>query len=135
MKAKTFYLIPVLVTLLISCAKNTVMQQQQYPFVEINQCAQTTINNTSINICFDSLISDSRCPINAICVWQGEATVQFSMTVNGQQQTFKLSTADMLPQFRNDTTVFGYHVRLVDVKPYPGDPSQSPKTAEVSITQ
>ena len=127
-----FVLFALLVFAFAACTK---YQKDNLDFtIERYHCANTKINGETIRVCFDSLVSDSRCPANANCIWSGEATVKLSIQRNRQTQSFKLSTLNATPIFRNDTTVFGYHVKLLSVTPYPGENSQDPYRVELSIT-
>ena len=122
-----------LFTMLVSCDKPVEERQYQFP-LELYHCADTSINGSNLRICFDSLY-DSRCPVNMECIWQGEAIVKLSLQVNGQKQNFKLSTLNAFPNFRNDTTVLDYRVKLLSVTPYPGDNSQSPHKVELLVSR
>jgi len=90
----------VLAITLISCGKPVEERVYQFPFIEINHCGDTVLNGQTVQICFDSLLSDSRCPANANCVWQGEATVKLSLHSAGVQQSFKLSTLNSPPTLK-----------------------------------
>lgn len=76
--------------------------------------------NEPISVTFLDLISDSRCPIGATCIWAGLIEVLLSVNVNGQEQVFNLSSqpnfGDKVPESK---IVNGYSVKLVDLKPYP----------------
>jgi hypothetical protein len=68
-------------------------------------------------ICFDSVLSDSRCPLNATCFWAGMAEVKFRFVkLPGITQYFVLNTNNA---FRNDTIIGGYKYTLVNLKPAP----------------
>ncbi|WP_077346096.1 hypothetical protein [Algoriphagus sp. A40] len=73
-----------------------------------------------ISVTFLDLISDSRCPIGATCIWAGMVEVRISVNLNGQEEVFNLSSA---PNFGNKVpniqTIEGYSVELVDLKPFP----------------
>ena len=73
-----------------------------------------TLFNREKNIwlSFDSLITDSRCPIGVLCVWEGNAKV--SLIFNSIQ--FNLNTHAL---FIEDTTISSYHIDLINVWPYP----------------
>jgi hypothetical protein len=76
-----------------------------------------------ITICLDSLISDSRCPANAVCFWEGNATVKLNYNHDNSNHILNLNTN---LQFRNDTTIDRFNIRLLDVMPYPGtEPEQN----------
>lgn len=66
---------------------------------------------------FDSVISDSRCPIGLVCFWAGNAAVRLNYSYSDNYDVdFILNTHR---NFRNDTLINGYRIRLVDVYPYP----------------
>ena len=69
-----------------------------------------------IRLSFDSL-QDSRCPIGATCIWEGNARVQFIFK-QGQENPsrFWLNTHGNFP---SDTTIDGIRFELLDVLPYP----------------
>lgn len=119
-------------TQFFSCHRPT---DSTYPHIRINDCTNITVNGNNLRLCFDSLIQDSRCPMNTNCVWQGAATVQLSMIKGSQTHSFHLSTIDLAPQYNTDTIVAGYRVRLMNVTPYPGDGITAPYRVEVSVTQ
>lgn len=66
------------------------------------------------SICFDSVLSDSRCPLNATCVWAGEAVVRFKFTRNNDNPIF----VDLRTGTR-DTVVNGYKFSFIELLPYP----------------
>ncbi|MCB0747260.1 MAG: hypothetical protein H6613_10415 [Ignavibacteriales bacterium] len=70
-----------------------------------------------ISIKFESLVGDSRCPIDAICVWEGDAEVKFSLKKNDTLFDFSLHTSKNY--FNTDTLIIGYRIELIDVYPYP----------------
>ena len=108
---------------------------ESYPLVSLNNCSGTTVNGKTVNICFDSVINDSRCPLNVVCGTAGYALVKMSLSVNGQKQSFRLATVNAPPYFRNDTTVLGHTIKLISLDPYPQNPGNVPNRAEVLITQ
>jgi hypothetical protein len=55
--------------------------------------------------------TDSRCPRNAVCVWQGEVSVQ--LKVNAENVTIKVP---------GTATAGGYRIEVREVTPYPDDP-------------
>jgi hypothetical protein len=84
------------------------LESNQPLIIPINTCLDKKANKESIEFCFDQLLEDSRCPINAVCVWQGVAKAKFSLKINGETKTFELSTLNMPPYYRTDTTLNGY---------------------------
>ena len=69
-----------------------------------------------IRLSIDS-ISDSRCPIGAMCFWEGNASVKFVIADKWDSvDTFRLNT---FGSYLSDTLVGGLRYELVDLLPYP----------------
>ena len=77
-----------------------------------------TVGNTTENIwiSFDSLGTDSRCPVNVVCIWEGNAEIFFRMFNDECNSTYKLNTN---PTFAQETILQGYRIELIDLLPYP----------------
>ena len=121
---------------LFSCKKPVnCLEPKETLMVTTGTCSDKVVNE-DINLCFDSLVEDSRCPSNAECVWQGVAKGKFRLKIQGQEFPFYLSTLDLHPHYNNDTIVGGYHFKLLDISPYPvsGNPPGNTFTAKVEIT-
>jgi hypothetical protein len=60
-------------------------------------------------------ISDSRCPMDANCVWSGEIVIKGEWTADGLKSTFEvhsiLSEQNKQPE--------GYKIQIINAKPYP----------------
>jgi len=117
---------PLAVTILIffaalfyTCAKSIGEGAESNFEVSLYQCRPVPSNNQA-TICFDSLLTDSRCPANAVCGTIGYAAVKFSLTTNGETNPFKLSTLDMPGLFPGDTIIAGYKIEFMHLEPYPG---------------
>jgi hypothetical protein len=59
-------------------------------------------------------INDSRCPIGGVCVWAGEAVVEFHLITPKDKYDFTLNTT-----FKEDIIIESIKYRLMDVLPYP----------------
>ncbi|MCW8849207.1 MAG: hypothetical protein OQJ81_04445 [Melioribacteraceae bacterium] len=70
-----------------------------------------------ISIKFDELISDGRCPVDMMCFWEGDAELRFAFSNTVETIKFNLHTAGNY--FTKDTVVLGYHIKLLDLYPYP----------------
>ena len=69
-----------------------------------------------LTIKFGAVRSDSRCPMDAICVWAGEATVALSvMASSGGPETRDLST---MPG-SSAVDYAAYRISLTGLSPYP----------------
>lgn len=65
----------------------------------------------------DSVLNDSRCPVNALCVWAGDVEVVLDLELYNTRHLFSLHTN---PESRRDTVIQGVRYALIDVSPYPG---------------
>jgi hypothetical protein len=72
-------------------------------------------------ICFDTVLTDSRCPTGAVCVWAGEAIVRFKIEKYNSFPVF----ID-LKEGVKDTLVCGYQISFIKLLPYPtyGNPTK-----------
>ena len=95
-----------------------------YDVEELVMNADSDLNYTSIycnpeyeiSLSFDSL-QDSRCPIGAMCIWEGNARIKLKIRQSGESEiSFWLNTHD---SFLSDTVVNGIRYELIDVLPYP----------------
>ena len=102
--------------------------------VPIGQCITKKYKgDTTITYCLDS-INDSRCPDNAVCIWQGYAAAKMNLTINQVTHKVILNTPISYPPFTNDTTIAGFRFKLVDVTPYPTLPqTNTNKSAIVKV--
>ena len=68
----------------------------------------------NLAVSFLNVLEDSRCPSDVTCIWQGKASLSFSMSQD-------LKTKIILDTYEQNTvTVFGkYQIELIGVKPYP----------------
>jgi hypothetical protein len=115
------YLVPVVTILMAnSCSKKDVELREGTLELTLKRCGNGEIAGNNLRLCFDSLITDSRCPANAMCIWQGTATAKFSFTKDNETKTFVLSTLDMPPTYTKDTVLMGYKIEFVNLSPYPG---------------
>ena len=95
-----------------------------------------TLQNTSppISLVLDSVLNDSRCPVDAACITAGNASVQFVFTSGDSLLTFALNT-DTSPV---DSLAFGYRVELLELSPSPragGAIKQPDYSAKVKVTR
>ncbi|MEJ5994191.1 hypothetical protein WG904_07120 [Pedobacter sp. Du54] len=82
---------------------------------------------------------DSRCPINADCIWQGNASVKikFKDDVKEQEITMCLGACDVLsvplPKTiqLNGTT---YKIKLEEITPYPTLDKNKPEVSKAKLT-
>lgn len=129
MKKNSLYFLALITGIIffISCKK--INPQTSNNAVTLYTCATKTIEPY---ICFDSLIQDSRCPIGAECIWQG--TVQIKITFHEENQTYpiKMELGKFpFPGYTNDTTINGYRIIFLDLKPHPDINKPAPTPSEI----
>jgi len=83
---------------------------------------QTATIASGVTLSFDRVTSDSRCPSDVVCFWEGEVTVALTLS-RGGTEAFTLS--DHSPT----RVVGGYSFRLVSIQPYPKAGTAIPQNA------
>ena len=78
---------------------------------------------------FVGLVEDSRCPADAMCIWQGQAVLQFALDGQRFKTTFTGPDDEVV-------VVAGWAVQVLDVQPYPlasqpHDPADTDVTVRV----
>jgi hypothetical protein len=68
-------------------------------------------------ICLDSVLSDSRCPKDAVCFWAGNAVVRFRIDKRNEAPVFFNLVTDY--RFNESVTVDHYKFRMLYLNPYP----------------
>ncbi len=111
---KGFLIIITLGFLLLStCEKETVPNafhfNEEFEF-QLDEEYQSFDNRMKLTI---EDVQDSRCPLQAMCVWQGEARVKIMVDILTKYE-LELSTFD-----NHADTIQNYEIRLVNVIPYP----------------
>lgn len=131
MKLVAIILLSVLIP---SCSKS----RAEFPGIKLIECESYVINGEETRLCFDQLVSDSRCPHNMDCIWAGVGVAKFTFHKNNEFHTLTLATMNVTNQYSKDTTVAGYKIELLDLHPYPGtiaNPQAEDRTAEVMLTR
>jgi hypothetical protein len=86
-------------------------------------------------------IRDSRCPINAVCIWQGNAEVDLSIKNSVDTVDFTLNTAGFLNDslnFPSSAIIFDLNIELLNVQPFPEDGKSfklEDYTVSISVTK
>jgi hypothetical protein len=75
-----------------------------------------TASIQGIDVTFRQVVSDSRCPINALCIWAGDATIAFSVRALGQDARHDLQLAEPA---KRTVAVRQFILELQDLQPYP----------------
>ena len=84
-----------------------------------------------LRLSFQAVQEDSRCPMDVVCVWQGNAAVAIVLGLDtGPASAFTLNTADGRPAVEHG----GYRVTLLGLTPAPRSTDQiSPDAYRASI--
>jgi hypothetical protein len=126
----------IMAMLLFSCSKP--VDTDNPAVLYLNDCNEYTVNAEVVRLCFNNLVSDSRCPENAMCIWEGLAVANFTFKKDDIIYPITLSTIAMPPQYIKDTIVAGYKIELLNLYPYPkmhSTPSPKAIRAEVKVTR
>lgn len=115
-KQGTFLSLALFLVMLFGCQKLK-LGTGEFQSVQLNECSD---NKASAYICFDSLLTDSRCPAGAECIWQGTALIQVTFHEENTAHTFKMSLKGFPPLgYPADTTVAGYKISFEKLDPSP----------------
>jgi hypothetical protein len=94
--------------------------------LEIALGQSATFDGGRLEIRFETLVGDSRCPANAVCVWQGDAHVKIVTRVAGGAPVTSSLHSTLDP---TKVAVDRYTIAMVGLLPYPGtlrDPDAKP---------
>lgn len=99
--------------------------------VELRVGQQKTTSVGHLKIKFVRLMEDSRCPINARCVWAGNAKVRLTVKGSKGSRNIDLNTG-VEP---HTATYDSYDIRIEDLLPgKSGDPKAHPQPQTLTIT-
>lgn len=99
-------------------------------YVNLNECS----SGQSVYICFDSLLTDSRCPQKMECVWQGNSLIKVTFHEGVNSHTFTMSLRGYSDfGYPSDTLINSHHITFADLLPYPGDGNIYPYKASLII--
>jgi hypothetical protein len=116
-----------------ACSKDDEDQYITTPVLPIGTTVQLQ-SSGGIKLRLDEVITDSRCPANVFCVWQGMAIAKFTFTKEKKDHPFILSLTPGFPS--KDTLIQGYQIEFLDLKPYPGIASDGNTIrAEMRVTK
>jgi hypothetical protein len=88
-----------------------------------------TVSSNGARITFNKVADDSRCPIDVVCVWAGDAKIQLLIAQNGlpaDNRVVSLTAPD------NEIVSNGLRIRLVALAPAPKQSEPSASRAYVA---
>ncbi len=117
----------------LACRKSATTSNNSNPVtVKLSECAAVQRPLGNLKICLDSL-NDSRCPLNANCIWEGCATAKLTVSINNKMYSFHLSTTKRAGFPPTDTTIANHHFQINKVLPFPGDASNISPYIELNV--
>jgi len=76
---------------------------------------------------FIEIVEDSRCPSDAVCIWQGQAVLQFELDGKRSRSTYTGPDDEVV-------VVDGWAIQVLDVQPYPlASRRYDPADVEVTV--
>ena len=139
MKCSNCLLIAIILLAFVSCKKQSGSLKENYVpnYIPMNTNQSVDMDGTTLTCYLDTVIQDSRCPVNATCVWQGVAVARFRISSENTTNTIVLATTKF-GEYDTNTTVSGFRIEFIDLSPYPelGKPiNENDYVAEVKITK
>jgi len=77
---------------------------------------EKAVSNSVVRLAFGLVVEDSRCPIDAVCVWQGNAMVELGIRA-GMGPTFPIRLSTTLEP--RSTVWNGIRISLLELQPAP----------------
>jgi len=119
MARQTHILRVVLITVLSSAGcGGSVTQPDPRPIgqpFELRVGTSTTVEG-GLTLTFDRVTTDSRCPMDVVCVWAGDAIVAVSLSQAADGSATRELHTDAS---QSETSYLAYSIRLVRLAPYP----------------
>ncbi len=131
--------LPLIVALALvaaGCGDDTSPTQPSPTTTSITLAPGGTANALGLTVLFEQVVSDSRCPADALCVQLGDAVIGVNLSLGGVGSRYQLAAVDAT---RRRVTYQGYEVELSTLQPYPlasrpTDPTTYRATLQVTQT-
>ncbi len=140
MKVKVFLIICLtgLSAVGISCDDDTSIVAPVISPVTLKYGQSAIIQSENVELKFESVIYDSRCPPNAYCFWGGMAEIRLRL-IKLPVDTHFVTLPILLGVYKNDPDshmpidTLGFHITLLQLDPYPAPTNDSDYVATVII--
>jgi hypothetical protein len=109
-------LILVVALLAFGCEDNDSPTQPSPTSMSVTLAPGTQTNALGLTVLFEQVVSDSRCPADALCISPGDAQVAVTLSLGGVGSRYDLFANDAT---RRRVTYQGYEVELSTLQPYP----------------
>lgn len=108
--------------LLSSCApqttQNTSQPKSTFPqSITLLEGKSAKIAESLRVVQFDKLISDSRCPPKATCIWAGDAVLSLSVFTPGTEESVQLELHTYDLGGKNQASAYGYKFKILELTP------------------
>jgi hypothetical protein len=100
--------------LLVSCA-STLTQVASNADFELEPGKPVQLAGTGVRVTFLAVVSDSRCPVDVVCVTAGDAEIRLSVVGEGEDRTVSLHTT----QEPRSVTIGAVRIELTGLAPSP----------------
>lgn len=85
-------------------------------------------DNGELQVAFDAVTEDSRCPADVQCVWEGNASIRLTLSFGNETEVAVLSST-LNPR---QAAFFGYTVAFRDLTPHPVSQQPTDRSAYVA---
>ena len=88
-----------------------------------------SVNGNSARITFNKVTDDSRCPVDVVCIWAGDAKVELAIVRNGSPADTRVIS---ITSPNNEVVSGDLRIRLVGLAPAPRQSEPSARRAYVA---
>jgi len=100
-----------------SCASADVVVAQPGVAFSLPVGQTASLRGNSTRLTFNQVREDSRCPANAVCVWEGDAKIEVGISRNGGALETNVMS---ISRPNNELRTGNLHIKFVGLAPYPG---------------
>jgi len=105
--------------------------------VRLQEHKDVLLTPDNVLVTFSSVVGDSRCPEDVVCVWAGKAEISLIMENSrgaSEQHTLSIPGLVSTPYQSASVEAFGYRISLVQLNPYPKhDTMNEPRVYEAVL--
>lgn len=116
---KTVLLTFALSLILLSCSKD---ENQETDYLTYDSNFELQVGETAtfpdLVISLDSVSNDSRCPSDVVCIWEGNAEVYITVSMDNDETVTTLHSNGG-EKYPKEALVNGYTIKLNALSPYP----------------
>ena len=122
----------------ISCDDDTSVVAPVFSPVTLKYDQSAIIQSENVELKFESIIQDSRCPPNAYCIWGGMAEIRLRL-IKLPADTHFITLPILLGVHKNDSDshipidTLGFHITLLQLDPYPAPTNDSDYVATILL--